>query len=439
VATAVRITGVSKRFRLNHERYSSLKERVVHFGRVPYEEFWALRDIEAEIEEGETWGLLGHNGSGKSTLLKCVAGILQPTSGRIEVRGRLAALLELGAGFHPDLTGRDNVFLNASLLGLRRREIEARFDEIVEFAELSQFIDNQVKFYSSGMYMRLGFAVAVNADPDVLLVDEVLAVGDEAFQRKCLDRIRQFQREGRTIVFVTHAPDLVRQICNQALVLDHGREVSSGTPGEAIRSFREHLLRSGDRSHLAEQLAGAIEDDGTGADEAGPAEDGSSLSEQERKRNFRVRISGVTFEHPGPEEHLLPGEPMALHVRYQATERIPDPNFGYAVYDIEGNLLSGSNTRILGVPIDHIQGRGEIVFRFEQLPLLDGTYFLTLAITSQDEHTVYDWQEQRHRFSVLNPGRAQGMLHMPVAIEHHPGSAASGSASARTGAGQEGG
>ncbi|HEV2370105.1 MAG TPA: ABC transporter ATP-binding protein [Acidimicrobiales bacterium] len=421
MTTAVRLTGVSKRFRLYHEKYSSLKERVVHLGRVPYEEFWALRDVDLEVEEGQTWGLLGHNGSGKSTLLKCVAGILQPTTGRIEVRGRLAALLELGAGFHPDLSGRENVFLNASLLGMPRREIEARFDEIVEFAELEQFIDNQVKFYSSGMYMRLGFAVAVNSDPDVLLVDEVLAVGDESFQRKCLDRIRQFQREGRTIVFVTHAPDQVRQICHRALVLDHGLEVSSGTPGEAIRSFREHLLRAGDRSDLARELEEALGDPaGAEAGTAAGDDDGSGgLSTQERKRNFRARITGVRFEHPGEGQNLLPGEPLAIHVQYQAAERIRDPNFGFAIYDIEGNLLTGNNTRILDVDIPQVEGRGEVVFRFEELPLLDGTYFLTLAITSQDEHTVYDWQEQRHQFAVLNPGRAQGMLHLPVHVDQH--------------------
>ena len=424
MAPAVRISGVSKRFRLYHEKYSSLKERVMHLGRVPYEEFWALRDIDLEIEEGETWGLLGHNGSGKSTLLKCVNGILQPTTGRIEVRGRLAALLELGAGFHPDLTGRENVFLNASLLGLPRKETEARFDEIVEFAELGQFIDNQVKFYSSGMYMRLGFAVAVNADPDVLLVDEVLAVGDESFQRKCLDRVRLFQREGRTIVFVTHAPDLVRQICDKAVVLDHGHEVSSGTPGEAIRAFREHLLRAGDRLELAQELAAAL-DEGEGAPaEGAPDAADSGLSDQERKRNFRARITGVVFEHPGERPQLLPGEPLTIRVRYEARERIEEPNFGYAVYDIDGNLLSGNNTRILEVPIPSIDGSGEVLFRFGEVPLLDGTYFLTLAITSQDEATVYDWQEQRHQFEVLNPGRAQGMMHLPVSVELRSGAPA---------------
>ena len=423
----MRVTGVSKRFRLHHEKYSSLKERVLHLGRIPYEDFWALSDINLEIEEGETWGLLGHNGSGKSTLLKCINGILQPTTGRIEVRGRLAALLELGAGFHPDLTGRENVFLNASLLGLPRRETAGRFDEIVEFAELGQFIDNQVKFYSSGMYMRLGFAVAVNADPDVLLVDEVLAVGDESFQRKCLDRVRQFQREGRTIVFVTHAPDLVRQICDKAVVLDHGHQVASGTPGEAIRSYREHLLRAGDRLELAQELAAVLED-GPGAEAGDPQHAGAGLSAQERKRNFRARITGVSFEHPGAGAHLLPGESLTIRVRYDAAERVEEPNFGYAIYDIEGNLLSGNNTRILGTSVPAIEGTGEVVFHFEEIPLLDGTYFLTLAITSQDEHTVYDWQEQRHQFEVLNPGRAQGMMHLPADVQLRPAQASAGGA-----------
>jgi ABC-2 type transport system ATP-binding protein len=418
LATAIRVTGVSKRFRLHHEKYSSLKERMLHLGRIPYEDFWALHEIDLDIEEGETWGLLGHNGSGKSTLLKCINGILQPTTGRIEVRGRLAALLELGAGFHPDLTGRENVFLNASLLGLARRETESRFDEIVDFAELGQFIDNQVKFYSSGMYMRLGFAVAVNADPDILLVDEVLAVGDESFQRKCLDRVRQFQREGRTIVFVTHAPDLVRQICDKAVVLDHGREVAAGTPGEAIRSFREHLLRAGDRLELAHELAAVLDEDGTGEGQA-------ELSPQERKRNFRARITGVHCEHPGTSPHLLPGDPLSIRIAYEAAERIEDPNFGYAIYDIEGNLLSGNNTRILGTEIACIDGAGEVVFSFPEIPLLDGTYFLTLAVTSRDENIVYDWQEQRHQFEVLNPGRAQGMMHLPATVEvRHDGRSA---------------
>src|SRR5438874_7865453 len=225
------------RFRLCHERPDSLKERVIHF-RVKAEELWALKHVSVDVAEGETLGLIGPNGSGKTTLLKIIAGILRPTEGRVTTRGRIAELLALAAGFHPELTGRENVYLNASILGLSRRETERRFDDIIAFAELEEFIDNQVKFYSSGMFVRLGFAVAVHVDPAVLLVDEVLAVGDEAFQRKCLDRVRQFQREGRTIVFVTHAVDLVRQICDEALMLDHGRIHVAGDPEEVVREFR---------------------------------------------------------------------------------------------------------------------------------------------------------------------------------------------------------
>src|SRR6516164_6596685 len=189
---------------------------MVHFGRIPWDPFWALQDVDFDVEQGSTVGMLGHNGSGKSTLLKCVAGILQPTAGEILTRGRVAALLELGAGFNHELTGRENVYMNASILGLSKKETERIFDDIVAFAELEKFIDMQVRHYSSGMYVRLGFAVVMNVDPDILLVDEVLSVGDESFQRKCLDRVKLFQKEGRTILFVTHAADLVRQVCDHA-------------------------------------------------------------------------------------------------------------------------------------------------------------------------------------------------------------------------------
>ena len=243
-ASAISVRNVSKHFKLAHERYPSLKERMIHLGRTPDEDFVALQPMSIEIAEGTTFGLLGHNGSGKSTLLKCIAGILRPTSGEIETRGRLAALLELGAGFQPELTGRENVFLNGAILGMSKRDLEMRFDEIVAFAELEQFIDTQVRFYSSGMYVRLGFAIAVSVEPDILLVDEVLAVGDEAFQRKCLDRVERFQQEGRTIVVVTHAADLVRRICQAAAVLDHGHLVACGEPNESVHVFREHLRKT---------------------------------------------------------------------------------------------------------------------------------------------------------------------------------------------------
>ncbi|MDG2039070.1 MAG: ABC transporter ATP-binding protein, partial [Ilumatobacter sp.] len=238
---AIVVDNVSKVFRISTTPVTSLKERLLGMGRSHYKEFPALTDVEFTISQGETVGILGHNGSGKSTLLKCIAGILTPTSGQVLARGRLASLLELGAGFHPDLTGRENVFINAAFLGMPRREIASRFDEIVDFAGLEQFIDEPVKHYSSGMYVRLAFAVAVNLDPDVLIVDEVLAVGDEVFQLKCMSRIKQFQDEGRTIVLVTHAPETVRQVCDRAIVLDHGNLVIDDEPGKAIRVFREYI------------------------------------------------------------------------------------------------------------------------------------------------------------------------------------------------------
>lgn len=241
MSAAVVVEDVWKSFRLYHERNQYLKAAVLRGRRARYEEFWALKGIEFEVPAGSTFGVIGSNGSGKSTLLKCLTGILYPEKGRLTIEGRVSALLELGAGFHPELTGRENVFINAAFLGIPRREIEKRFDAIIDFAELGRFIDEPVKHYSSGMYVRLGFAVAVNVDPDVLLVDEVLAVGDEAFAAKCLARVAEFQAEGRTIVVVSHSAAVVRQVCRRALVLDHGHLVADTDTEEAIRVLRQHL------------------------------------------------------------------------------------------------------------------------------------------------------------------------------------------------------
>jgi ABC-2 type transport system ATP-binding protein len=402
---AIELVDVSKRFRLYHEKYSSLKERAIHFGRMPFEEFWALKNMSLEIAEGETVGLLGHNGSGKSTLLKCIAAILQPTTGRIVVRGQLAAMLELGAGFQSDLSGRDNIFLNATLLGMPRREIERRFDDIVAFAELDQFIDNQVKYYSSGMYARLGFAVAVNVEPDVLLIDEVLAVGDENFQRKCLERIKHFQSEGRTIVLVTHSPDLVRRICDRCYVLDRGAVAGEGPPGEAIRIFRDTLLAAGDA--LAASLA--TEDEAV--------VDGQSS--QERKRNFRVKIRSINVEHTGSgtRSYLLPSEWLRVTVSFDGVTPVEDAVMGIAIYDVDGELVYGSNTEVEGLEVGPLFGPGQVSFEFDSVPLLDGSYDISVGIHSPDGGTVYDWWEQKARFEVMNPGRQDGKVSLPLRIK----------------------
>src|SRR6266487_5412375 len=234
--TVIEFANVSKRFTIHHDRRNSIQERIAGLfrPRARGETFWALRDVSFSVGQGESLGLVGHNGAGKSTALKLMTRILEPTSGAVKLRGRVAALLELGSGFHPDLSGRENVFLNGSLLGFSKRDMQARLEEIVEFSEVGDFIDMEVKHYSSGMYTRLAFAVATAVDPEILITDEVLAVGDEAFQRKCMDRIYRFRQQGKTIIFVSHALETVRALCDHAVWLDHGQARVVGAAGEVI-------------------------------------------------------------------------------------------------------------------------------------------------------------------------------------------------------------
>jgi ABC-2 type transport system ATP-binding protein len=327
-----------------------------------------------------------------------VSGILQPTAGEVRVRGQLAALLELGAGFQAELSGRDNIFLNAALLGLSQKEMERRFDDIVAFAELEQFIDNQVKFYSSGMYVRLGFAVAVNVEPDVLVVDEVLAVGDEAFQQKCLDKIKTFQRDGRTILFVTHAADMVRQICDRAVVLAGGRVLEVGTPGRAIRRFREHLLESG----MAIDI---------------PVDPDPSVQVPAMAPK-RVMITSVDAEHPGSgsRPYLKSTEPLRVRIAFEVVEPTPEVVFAIALYDAEGNLVFRTDTEILETPFDAKVGSGRAEFSFEAIPLMDGTFYVNVGVQSKGG-VVYDWREQATTFEVMNPGRSTGTVALPVHAE----------------------
>jgi ABC-type polysaccharide/polyol phosphate transport system ATPase subunit len=420
--TAVAVEGVSKRFRLYHEKYTSLKEKVIHAGRVPHEDLWALRDLSFEVQEGETVGILGRNGSGKSTLLKCVCGVLQPTAGQIRVRGKLAGLLELGAGFQPELSGRDNIYLNGSMLGLSKREVDRMFDDIVEFAELGQFIDNQVKFYSSGMYVRLGFAVAVNVDPDVLVIDEVLAVGDERFQRKCTDRVRQFQREGRTILFVSHSPDQVRSICDRAVVLSDGVMIGLGSPGEAVRLFRERLLEAGDVLALGiEEVPPPPPEDAVAHPPVAPepAAPGTFpiVAPKERADDSRpVRFTEVTAFFPAEHErrYLLPGEPLTVRVAFEASQRTADAVFQIEVRTSEGNPLFRTDTEILGVTCDLPGGPGAVDFEFDSVPLFDGAYDILVGV--QTGRGLSDWREPACRFEVMNPGRATGVVSLPVRV-----------------------
>lgn len=400
MGAAVEIEHVSKHFRLHHARADSLKERVVNWRRSTHEEFWALSDVTLHVDRGETLGLLGHNGSGKSTLLKCVAGIMRPTRGTIVKHGRVAALLELGSGFHPDLTGRENIYMNGSILGFSRKEIDRIFDDIVAFSEIEEFIDNQVKHYSSGMAARLGFAVAVNVEPEILLVDEVLSVGDEAFQRKCLERIKRFQREGRTILLVTHSVDMVRRICDRAAVLDHGALVAVGTPGEAALAFREHLRDRG-------------------------AEVPADLDAPTLRRNLRVEITDARIVYPDrTRHHLFPSEPVEVQVDFFAAEAVGDVVFSIAIYDQDAKLLLGTNTDVLGTDPGEVRGAGTCRFLFERFPVIDGVYDVAIGIHSHDVGTVYDQREERDTIEVLSEGRDVGLVHFPVRVLVEPRSGA---------------
>jgi ABC-2 type transport system ATP-binding protein len=391
---AVDVVDVSKRFRLYHEKYYSLKERFLHLGNNSYEDFWALKDIAFEVAEGQTVGILGRNGSGKSTLLKCMSGILQPTKGKIVVRGALAALLELGAGFQPELSGRENIYLNASLLGLSTKEVEARFDEIVEFAELENFIDNQVKYYSSGMYVRLGFAVAVNVDPDILVVDEVLAVGDENFQRKCMGRIKEFQNDGRTILFVTHSADLVRVICDRAVVLSSGQMLGFSSAAEAVKLYHDHLLTLAQESAItASEPVSAV-----------PA-------------YRQVVITTVELEHPGTgsRQYLLPGEPLTVHLGFDAMEAVPDVVIGVEVHDQGGELIFAGDTEMFDQRFDFPAGNGRADLTFHQIPFLDGAY--TMAIDLKTRLGMVIDRREMVTFEMLNPGRSRGSVALDLSVD----------------------
>ncbi|SEM94907.1 ABC transporter ATP-binding protein [Cryobacterium luteum] len=352
------VKDVSKRFVIRKD--NSLKERVVTLGRAGKrhrEEFWALRNVSMTIQAGTTVGLIGHNGSGKSTLLKVLGGILDPTTGTVARRGRIAALLELGAGFHPDLTGRENVFLNASILGLSREVTEARFPEILSFSGIGDFIDTQVKFYSSGMYVRLAFAVAVHTDPDLLLVDEVLAVGDEAFQRKCMDKIRSFQEEGRTIVLVTHSLGQVADLCDRAILLNQGEVVFDGDPRQAVVNFRNIL----EGRRIAEEEVAPVQ--------------------AHVERDAQIVSASAHAVNRRPDEMLQTGDDLVLSVE---VEHLTDTDEAWdcaiQIDSAQGQAVYATSTQLLGEQLRPSKGPRWVQFILKDTRFGAGKYFVSVSI-----------------------------------------------------------
>ena len=374
----ISVDGVSRRFRIHAREARTLKDLVVQRGRSHATDVWALRDVSAEIGKGEALGLIGRNGSGKTTLLRVVAGIIKPTTGRVRSEGRIGSLLELGAGFHLDFTGRENVFLNGAIQGLRRAEIKTRFDEIVAFAELENAIDRPVRTYSSGMTMRLGFAIAAFLDADMLLLDEVFAVGDEAFQRKCFGRIFAFKEQGGTIVFVSHDAAAVERLCERSVFLDGGRVAFDGPTREAVVRYRRAL-----------------------ADDADPAERGVGLREW-GSGEASIASAALVGQEGSDRLQFLSGEPFELRVSVEANG-VPPPRLQLELRDDAGALVAGHGVDLRGLGWAGGNGARDVRFRIGALPLADGRFHLRLGLTDEHGEHVYHWLDDALVF-VVYPG-----------------------------------
>ena len=410
MTSAIELAGVSKVYRkYSGRQFATLKSALLKRSLLrdlrPDEAFLALKDVSFSVAKGSTVGVIGRNGSGKSTALKLVAGITKPTSGTVRVDGRISALIELGAGFHPEISGRENVFINGIMLGLSKREIEERFDEIVEFAELRDFIEEPVKTYSSGMYMRLGFAVAIHVNPDVLLVDEVLAVGDESFTHKCLDKFSEFRRRGKTILIVTHSLPMVERLCDEAVWLDAGEKRSEGDPKRVVDAYLTAVDQS-EKQHMAATTAKAVQ-------AAAPAEPAGDMFQATEGRwgSREIEISDVQLLGPDgqPSFAFHTGDAVSIRFHVKSSRPTTDFVFGVGVFNADGVCCFGTNTEIDAMTSDAIDGEGQATFGIESLDLVDGTYKLDVAAHRRDG-TPYDYHRLLYTFRVQSRTRDTGVF-----------------------------
>ncbi|MDI6775335.1 MAG: ABC transporter ATP-binding protein [Verrucomicrobiota bacterium] len=384
---AIVVDSVSKTFRLRGGGTRTLKAAALDalLARRSVRHFEALTDVSFAVPKGETLGIIGANGAGKSTLLGLVAGAMAPTRGAIRTDGTISSLLELGAGFHPDLSGRENVFLYGAVIGITRKKMRVRYAAILEFAGIGEYIDQPVKRYSSGMYARLAFAVAVEVDPDVLLIDEVLAVGDAAFQRKCLQKMRDFRRQGKTMLMVSHDLATIQSVSDRILLLDGGRVVGLGGPESVVNAYRSLAGRQGADGLAREWGAG------------------------------EARIASVEFfnDRGEPATTFEWGGGLAARIRYEASRRIEKPVFGFALSDSAGRLIYGSNTQIEGFAIPWIEGQGTLRLRIPKLVMANGSYLLSFSLHSEDHRTNYHRLDHRFPIAVVGAKGFEGPCHMP--------------------------
>ena len=436
MTSAIDVINVSKVYRryARKRQFATLKSAILDGSLLadlkPDETFQALRNVSFSVPKGCTYGVIGSNGSGKSTLLKCVAGITRPTEGDVKVDGRISALIELGAGFHPEISGRENIFINGIMLGLTKKEIQRRFDEIVEFAEMQDFIDAPVKTYSSGMYMRLGFAVAVHVDPEVLLVDEVLAVGDQSFTHKCLDKFAEFRRRNKSILLVTHSLDLVEKFCDLAHWLNKGVTKGEGDPKRVVAAYvmdvedvEENTLAKAEAVRVAASAKEVTEaqetaisvdsvDSGEGSassEESNAPKDGFK-SEEGRWGTREVEITNVTISGPnGDAGHVFQsGESIQVRMDVTSKEKITDFVFGLGLFNADNVCVYGTNTNLEEFQPTEIDGSAIVTFTIDKLDLVEGTYRLDLAAHKADGYP-YDYHRLLYTFRVKSRIRDVGI------------------------------
>ena len=408
---AIRVSGVSRRYKVVHERSLTFKETLLRRRRSRGTEFWALRNVDLVVDPGEAVGLIGRNGSGKSTLLKLLAGIMEPTSGVITTVGTIASMLELGAGFHPDFSGRENLYLNASILGIKEREIDERFDEIVAFAELSDFIDAPVRTYSSGMQIRLAFSVASHVRAEIMLLDEVFAVGDEAFQLKCLGRMHEFRRHGGTLVFVSHDATAIESMCDRVVLLENGQVMADGTPRDVIPRYHRLLASQGQRTPV----------DAEATTESPPKDEPVESPKRWGSRKMVIGGCRLLDENDREVDSFQSGDMLVVEVEFAGARALRFPSFGVMIHSAEGVLCYGTNTGRQKFTLDDEVAGGVIRFVVPRLYLHEGRFSVTVAVGSHDESEVFDWLDRWLEFSVFASGGGIGMVNLGGDWEFHVG------------------